>query len=140
MNDISSATLREEYARVTDSMEQFIEECESSVGTLTPEVRNKVEKLLQENIPLLAGRIIHLEDSDTPEEDMIVYMSEVLRIFYWSVAIIDPKMEQMKIFRKMYLRINESFDTIMNQSRVLGSKTPEVRVKMIKEAVKRASK
>lgn len=82
MNDIGSTTLRGEYARVTASMEQFIEECEGSVGTLTPEVRNKVEKLLQENIPLLAGRIIHIEDSDTPEEDMIVYMSEVLRIFY----------------------------------------------------------
>lgn len=129
-----------EHIQVISSMENFIKECEKNVGTLAPEVRNKVMQLLQEEIPLLTGRLATIEKSTTPEIEMIDYMTSILRLFFKSIATIDPESKQIQAFWTMYLNINQSFIYTMKQLSVFSTKTFEEKKEMIRKAVIAAAK
>lgn len=140
MNTSSPPDLKEQYKAVVFSMERFIGECEKNVGTLTPEVRESVTQLLKNEVPLLAGRIVHIEKSNTPEEDMIVYMTHVLKIFFKSLSIIDPKSQRVQAFWLTYINIQQSFIDTMAKLPGFSTKTPDEKNIMIRRAVIEAAK
>lgn len=61
------------------AIERYIVHCEWIVGSLIPEVRTQVEKILQGRISNLINWLKTLWDSDFPEEAMIDYMAEAMR-------------------------------------------------------------
>ena len=125
---------------IKKAIERYIVHCEWIVGSLIPEVRTQVEKILQGRISNLINWLKTLWDSDFPEEAMIDYMTEAMRTFRQCEMAIDPTAEKKDIFQSAFEELKSRFQNDIPVSDIFKTKTADEIRTMIATAELRASK
>lgn len=137
---VSAIEPQKDHEDLIEGINRFIDQCETHVGSLTSDVREKVIQLLQDELLLLVGKRANIEVSSNPNENIVTYMADILSIFFRAIAIIDPKSKQIQKFKKMYIDLNQSFIKDMNHSPLFHTLPFEKKKEMIQQAVTKASK